>query len=128
MGIGSLNRSVGMAVEERIRVFVDEERARDDTGQKKRWPGENKEAHMRAALQGLDAPGYSTGDTEGDAAQAKRARGGGGDAAAVHTATATAAAPTEEAPTTGLQVFPEYYFQLSHNQKKSWRKKHHHKK
>ena len=40
----------------------------------------------------------------------------------------TAAAPTEEAPTTGLQVFPEYYFQLSHNQKKSWRKKHHRKK
>ena len=56
------------------RVAGLEESARGDFGQKKRWPGKNKESHMRAAWQGLDAPGYSTGDTEGDAAQAKRAR------------------------------------------------------
>ena len=56
------------------RVAGLEESARGDFGQKKRWPGENKETHMRAAWQELDAPGYSTGDTEGDAAQAKRAR------------------------------------------------------
>ena len=61
-------------LEERIRAAGLEERTRDDLGQKKRWPRENKETHMRAAWQELDAPGYSTGDTEGDAAQAKRAR------------------------------------------------------
>ena len=82
LSIGSLNRSVGMAiearvdlrVEERIRAAGLEERTCGDLGQKKLWPRENKETHMRAAWQELDAPGYSTGDTEGDAAQAKRAR------------------------------------------------------
>ena len=63
-----------MAIEERIRAFVDEKRAHGDLGQKKRWPEENKGTHMRTAWQELDAPGYSTGDTEGDAAQEKRAR------------------------------------------------------
>ena len=33
-----------MAVEERIRVFVDEERARGDLGQKKRWRQDNEDS------------------------------------------------------------------------------------
>ena len=67
-------RDLVLAGKIETRVAGLEESARGDFGQKKRWPGKNKESHMRAAWQGLDAPGYSTGDTEGDAAQEKRAR------------------------------------------------------